>query len=374
MALHQRTSAAALLAACLAAAAAAAPVGDGAVNAYGQPLLTPSTFTMRGRQVFYEIPAAPILGVLAMMHGCAHDASDFWPRDASACPECDGLPEEVAHTKQALARGYAAIAVDASDATRCFGWHADGEDVAAILQHWIKQNNFTAKPLYLVGVSAGASLVLKLPRLLRVHGVISEVLGVQLDAWGMEELGAAFPPTAYVSMPRDARTAARIADNQLLLRRYGVPTDVLLVQPQPFTSDFLSNRSALFSPELAAKVVAALRATGLLDGAGVLLQDPRYTALPWRARVAAAVPELAAGAGDSLVADASHVGEELNRAYAMHEIVGDHLTACLAWLEARGTLPLAGLAQQFAAARLPGPRLRDLSPRRLGMLPMRRRR
>lgn len=82
------------------------------------------------------------------------------------------------------------------------------------------------------------------------------------------------------------------------------------MQPQPFTSDFLSNRSALFSPELAAKVVAALRATGLLDGAGVLLQDPRYTALPWRARVAAAVPELAAGAGDSLVADASHVGGE----------------------------------------------------------------
>lgn len=68
------------------------------------------------------------------------------------------------------------------------------------------------------------------------------------------------------------------------------------------------------------------------------------------------------------------LAEELNRAYAMHEIVGDHLTACLAWLEARGTLPLAGLAQQFAAARLPGPRLRDLSPRRLGMLPMRRRR
>ena len=51
----------------------------------------------------------------------------------------------MAHTKQALARGYAAIAVDASDATRCFGWHADGEDVAAILQHWIKQNNFTVR-------------------------------------------------------------------------------------------------------------------------------------------------------------------------------------------------------------------------------------
>lgn len=51
--------------------------------------------------------------------------------------------------------------------------------------------------------------------------------------------------------------------------------------------------------------------------------------------------------------------------------MADHVTACLAWLEARGTLPLAGLAEQFADLALPGPRLRDLSPVRLHMLPMR---
>ena len=178
MALHQRTSAAALLAACLAAAAAAAPVGDGAVNAYGQPLLTPSTFTMRGRQVFYEIPAAPILGVLAMMHGCAHDASDFWPRDASACPECDGalagsgghsaqLPETAAARLsnknqpvpaclQACQRRWRTPSRRSPAAMPPLPWTpltppaasagmADGEDVAAILQHWIKQNNFTVR-------------------------------------------------------------------------------------------------------------------------------------------------------------------------------------------------------------------------------------
>lgn len=31
------------------------------------------------------------------------------------------------------------------------------------------------------------------------------------DAWSMEELGAAYPPAAFLSMPRDAKTAARIA-------------------------------------------------------------------------------------------------------------------------------------------------------------------
>ena len=65
-----------------------------------------------------------------------------------------------------------------------------------------------------------------------------------------------------------------------------------------------------------------------------------------------------------------HAAEELNRAFANHEIVGDYLTACLAWLEARGTIPLAGLAEQFSSMGLPGQRLRDLQPTRLGMLPM----
>lgn len=70
--------------------------------------------------------------------GCAHDASDFWPRSV-ACPECDGLPEEVAHAKQALARGYAVLAVDAADAgTRCFGIHADADATASILLHWLR--------------------------------------------------------------------------------------------------------------------------------------------------------------------------------------------------------------------------------------------
>lgn len=145
-------------------------------------------------------------------------------------------------------------------------------------------------------------------------------------------------------------------------------------------------------------------------------QDPRYTTLPWRARLAAMVPELSAAANDSLAADASAVSggwrcgggardggreqagqgwprrrdpglmylllsslpaclptaaELLNLAYGNHEIVSDAFTACLAWLEACGTYPLAGLAAQFASLDLPGPRTRDLRARRLHTLPMR---
>ena len=32
--------------------------------------------------------------------------------------------------------------------------------------------------------------------------------------------------------------------------------------------------------------------------------------------------------------------EQMNLAFAQHEIISDHLTACLAWLEAQGTVPI----------------------------------
>ena len=57
------------------------------------------------------------------------------------------------------------------------------------------------------------------------------------------------------------------------------------------------------------QVVAALLQIGLIDGAGTLLADPRYTKLTWRAQLAALVPELTS-TGDSLRADASHVSGE----------------------------------------------------------------
>lgn len=61
--------------------------------------------------------------------------------------------------------------------------------------------------------------------------------------------------------------------------------------------------------------------------------------------------------------------EELNLAFAGHEIVADNVPGLDGG--ARGTLPLAGLAEQFADLSLPGPRLRDVSPVWLHMLPMR---
>lgn len=142
------------------------------------------------------------------------------------------------------------------------------------------------KPLFVIGVSSGASFALKLPETVAVHGVVSgtrmqrrlcgpedreavlcsdgppllmhgrtftipvtrmlvsqalwtacrssicaEVLGLAAGSWdALGALGAAFPPTAFISMPRDVHTAAKIADSMRLLRGHGVPADLLEVR------------------------------------------------------------------------------------------------------------------------------------------------
>lgn len=45
----------------------------------------------------------------------------------------------MAHTKQALARGYAVMAIDAGDPSRCFGIHVDQAAVVTILNSFLKR-------------------------------------------------------------------------------------------------------------------------------------------------------------------------------------------------------------------------------------------
>jgi hypothetical protein len=163
------------------------PPVNASLNRNGQPLMTPTFVNIAGREVYYEVPQDPV-GLLFFFHGCVHNAFDHW-YNSPACPECRGagrgggalvlvlalapaaaercwaeagaaggrqpapaqatqacclptpilnlfsqllplsagLPEEVSHTKQALALGYAFVAInsiDRSEGFRCYRWAA----------------------------------------------------------------------------------------------------------------------------------------------------------------------------------------------------------------------------------------------------------
>ena len=56
-----------------------------------------STFNQTARFLWERPPeiAGPIKGILLLCHGCHHAATDFWIQSQS-CPQCLGLPIEIA--------------------------------------------------------------------------------------------------------------------------------------------------------------------------------------------------------------------------------------------------------------------------------------
>ena len=94
-------------------------------------MLTPKRSHNDSGSWYWEVPQDP-KAVLLMLHGCGESAYDLWPR-SDACPECRGMPEELAMTKQALARGYAVLAVNSQDRdeSRCWRCAAATRGVCA---------------------------------------------------------------------------------------------------------------------------------------------------------------------------------------------------------------------------------------------------
>lgn len=64
-----------------------------------------------GRVALFRLPISGyVRGTCVFIHGCKHDPYS-WFYKSPRCPQCTGLPEEVAHSKQCLARGYAVMAL-----------------------------------------------------------------------------------------------------------------------------------------------------------------------------------------------------------------------------------------------------------------------
>ena len=108
------------------------------------------------------------MGTVAFFHGCARMSASFFPYSA-ACLECVGLPAELALTKQALARGYAVLALTAKNQrSQCWssgGFYKRNDQMQAmhVLADFLTEQGLDKKPLYLAGASSGATFAVKLP-------------------------------------------------------------------------------------------------------------------------------------------------------------------------------------------------------------------
>ena len=188
-------------------------------------------------------------------------------------------------------------------------------------------------PLIVFGASSGGALALMLPALIpRIKAVVSQIMGIPPSM-----LPEQAPPTLFVHMPRDQRTASMVQKCVRKLRQGGVATAEIAVPPAKPTAGFFLHRIERLAPAAAIQLHGALKRAGLLDADGYLADDPRRTG--WRevlradAKLMAQLPGPAPnGPSDTLRADESAVAEALNVAWAMHEIVSDQIDATLRWV------------------------------------------
>lgn len=284
-------------------------------------------------------------GLVLLLHGCSHSATDFWPR-SKYCETCTGLPEETKIVSELVRTGYTAMAVSSTDrrslgtanGVRCWKVRASLEtpdyqriETALKVAQRLRVNT---SPLYVVGISSGGYFASTLPLRFTITGIVSIVspgvpwfLENRMSAHLRNSFTTRYPPVAYVHMSeRDGLTAATVTKNVQHLKKHGIASMAFEVSPKAVTPDYLAQSMPHWGLPLAGRVVRQLQANGFLDSTYFLTNNPRHSG--WRDALSTLRHDLP----DSLIADASPLSEELNRAWAEHECTAEHFRKALEYL------------------------------------------
>eukprot|EP00811_Abedinium_folium_P015849 NODE_247_length_3296_cov_8.165983.p1 GENE.NODE_247_length_3296_cov_8.165983~~NODE_247_length_3296_cov_8.165983.p1 ORF type:complete len:803 (-),score=129.90 NODE_247_length_3296_cov_8.165983:773-3181(-) len=290
----------------------------------------PQQANLGGLEAVWRHPGpGAVRGILILLHGMGHGALDFFERSTEV-PGGNGLPEELSLVRAAVTHGWLALAVSSSD-RKCKAWNPpdDGPAIARAVAALRVREALGNAPVAALGASNGGQMALLLQRWLPDTCAVV----AQISALPAALVGVAMPPTLFVHMAlRDVTTGARVREAIAKLRRQGARAAELVVGPKCVTDNFFSERIAHVTPAVSTAMACALKVHGWLDDEGFLLEDPRTSGGAWRE----CIVKHAAALGDTLVADASPIVEELNVAWAMHEITGEWVEEALEWCDVAG--------------------------------------
>ena len=302
---------------------------------------------LRGTEITWQKPPLFVKAVLFVAHGCGHSALDFFDR-SKTCQQCIGLPEEKAVVKHALEAGFLVIAASSKDraGTRCWSVKTPGQDDddgAAVRRaiHTIVERELPRQklPLFAFGASSGGSFVQTLP--LYAPEMVAVVAQIAPGLTVISPEGFRMPPsktpTAFSHMPRDASTAKKIRGAVKTLKQLHIATEEWEAHPLPVPDTFFAERIEAVQGDQSMALVQALRKGGIIDlNTEMLRTDPRDGRWRHALRNDPAASQVIAELGDSLVADESPIAEELNVAWATHELSAAHMPQILAWLMMQG--------------------------------------
>ncbi|XP_059663327.1 uncharacterized protein LOC132309000 [Cornus florida] len=271
-----------------------------------------------GTDVIWQIPNSP-KAVLFLAHGCDGRAANFWDRSAN-CPNCVGLPEERLIVLHALARNFAVLTV--SSAGRCWSFGKEKLIVKGIIKWWVEKYKFEKIPLVALGASSGGYFVSLLATNLRFSSItimIAEGMFDQMD------ITKKYPPTLFVHMPKDEARKQRIDENLEVLKEKGIDVADIKCMEFPLSPTFLADRIPGLGQSISEKLFDLFHDKGFIDKNGYMRNDGR--AIRWKAGLRERGMHLPDGHL------AHHIQEELNLAFAYHEMTSLQSEKIFDWFE-----------------------------------------
>uniref|UniRef100_A0A2P2JGW7 Uncharacterized protein LOC105629532 isoform X1 n=1 Tax=Rhizophora mucronata TaxID=61149 RepID=A0A2P2JGW7_RHIMU len=287
-------------------------------NAFGSVQFNPMMEFRNGTELVWQIPNSP-KAVLFLAHGCNGRAVNFWDRSPS-CPNCISLPEERLLVLHALHRQFAVITI--SSAGRCWTFGQELFVVQSIMTWWLGRNKLEKLPLVALGASSGGYFVSALATRLRFSSIalmIAEGIFDQMD------LTKDYPPTLFVHMPKDLFRQQKISEFMDTMKNKGIKVAEIKCMEYPLLPSLLADRIVGLEQIVSAKLFKLFRDRGFIDKKGYLKRDGRATR--WKEAVQNTRNiEL----DRNLV---QHVQEELNLAFAYHEMTSLQSEQIFKWFE-----------------------------------------
>ncbi|GAB4851005.1 hypothetical protein Ancab_030301 [Ancistrocladus abbreviatus] len=275
--------------------------------------------SINGKEVIWQIPDSP-KAVLFLAHGCNGRTVNFWDKSPN-CPDCVGLPEERLIVLNALARKFAVVTISSHGA--CWSLGKERLTVRDIIKGWLEKNDLAELPLVALGASSGGYFVSVLATDLRFSSV---VLMIAEGVFNQINVTKDYPPILFVHMPKDRVRNRRIAENIQLLREKGIDTQEIKCMQFPLTPNFLASRIPGLDQTISVRLYTLFLDKGFIDASGYMKKDGRRT--PWREAMKEF--EIHLPFESNFI---HHIQEELNLAFAYHEMTSLQVEQIFEWFE-----------------------------------------
>ena len=225
-------------------------------------------------EIVWQSPAGNPKGVVFLAHGCAHAATDWWPKSES-CPLCIGLPIEMSIVRAILLREYVAIAVSSIDReSKCWMLEDKNRVSEAIKYIYSKLDiKLNAIPLFAFGASSGGYFVSTFGSTANEFGLTVSAICMQIST--LHSSSKNIPPVMFVYMHRDRRMAMQIPPIVERLTKEGVPASHHACYPLKISPSYFQDKGNVLSLTESEKLTKALVAANIVDpNSGLLLSDP----------------------------------------------------------------------------------------------------